>query len=346
LPRPVCFPKLTAILNCKPLEEIAPVAGHAQLLEVADLVRDFGPIRAVDGLSFAVKQGEIVGLLGPNGAGKTTVMRMLVGYLIPTAGTINLAGGDIYREGPRLKDRLGYLPENVPLYGEMTVREYLALVAELKGIADAARRGTLDRVAGLLGLEEMWGRPTSQLSRGYRQRVGLAQAILADPALLILDEPATGLDPNQIAELRHLIRTWRESKAILLSTHILGEALMLCDRVLILSRGRLVAAGTPQALAGPGDGAVATRITVRGGADAEPLEGFSGMATLRAQPGEQVGTQRVWRLEGSLDRQVRLGLMAHLAGGGWEVLEWSSGVSALEQAFRRLTLEEGDEHRG
>ena len=200
----------------------------------------------------------------------------------------------------------------------------------------------LERVRSLLGLEPVWQQPAGQLSRGYRQRVGLAQCLLTDPPLLILDEPATGLDPNQISELRQLIRSWRNRKAILLSTHILAEALMLCDRVLILSRGRLVASGTPQALAGTSAGPVATQVTVCGG-EASPIAGFAGGETISAVRGGATGRQVIWRLEGRMDRRVRLDLAGHLARGGWEILEWNSGLSALEQVFRRLTLEEGHE---
>ena len=308
------------------------------LLEVAGLTKAFGPVRAVTDLSFAVRRGEIVGLLGPNGAGKTTVMRMLVGYLVPSAGSIRIAGGDIFRAGRKLKEQLGYLPENVPLYGEMTVHEYLTMVARLKG----ATRGAVDDVIALLDLGTMRNRPTGQLSRGYRQRVGLAQCLVTDPQLLILDEPATGLDPNQISEFRAHLRRWRARKAILLSTHILAEALMLCDRVLIMSRGRLAAAGTPEALAGHDQEGLATQISVRGG-QGSPLDDLAQGMALGAAP---VGDGAVWRIEGPLDRDGRLQLAAHLTRGGWEILEWNSGLSALEQVFRRLTLEEGSQREG
>lgn len=308
------------------------------LLEVAGLSKAFGPVRAVSDLSFAVRRGEIVGLLGPNGAGKTTVMRMLVGYLVPSAGSIRLAGGDIFRAGRRLKEHLGYLPENVPLYGEMTVEEYLTMAARLKGVA----RRAVEEVIKLLDLEGMRHRPTGQLSRGYRQRVGLAQCLIADPELLILDEPATGLDPNQIAEFRALLRRWRDRKAILLSTHILAEALMLCDRVIIMSRGQLAASGTPTDLAGDDRAALATQVSVRGG-EGSPLAGLAPGGALQASP---TGDGAVWRIEGPLDRDGRLELAAHLSRGGWEILEWNSGLSALEQVFRRLTLEEGSQREG
>jgi ABC-2 type transport system ATP-binding protein len=320
----------------------------APLLEVIDLTKDYGPVRAVEGLSFSVRTGEIVGLLGPNGAGKSTAMRALVGYQVPTRGEVRIAGGDVFRDGARTKRALGYLPENPPLYAEMRVHEYLAMVGALKGLRGAELTAAMTRVCELLGLATVWRRPTGHLSRGYRQRVGLAQALLTDPPLLILDEPATGLDPNQIADLRRLLGQWRERKAILLSTHILAEALMLCDRVLILSRGRLVAQGSPQGLAGETPGPVATTILARG--KGEPLAGWDGMpagahARLETPGDADAGAGALWRIEGEFDRADRGRLLAHFAAHGWDLVEWSAGLSALEQAFRRLTLEEGRERR-
>ncbi len=314
------------------------------ILEVTGLTKDFGPVHAVDNLSFTVDRGEIVGFLGPNGAGKTTAMRMLVGYLIPSAGSVSLEGGNIFRDGAKIKQHLGYLPENVPLYTEMTVREYLTLMARLKGFRGREADQAVSRAVGMLELEDMMGRQTGHLSRGYRQRVGLAQCLIADPDLLILDEPTTGLDPNQISELRRLMKSWRGKKAILLSTHILAEAMMLCDRVLIISQGKLVASGSPQALAGSSDDSVRTEITLRG-AGADPLAGLTGITGLTSHQGETAEGGSLWHLEGHLDSNERLTLNAHLAETRWEIIEWNSGLSALEQTFRRLTLEEGDQRQ-
>jgi len=323
-----------------------PARATPPLLAVAGLVKSYGPIRAVNGLSFEVDRGAIVGLLGPNGAGKSTAMRVLVGYQVPHAGRIRIDGGDVFRAGAQAKRRLGYLPENPPLYPEMLVGEYLELVARLKGLRGTEARAALAGVRARLQLEGVWRRPTAQLSRGFRQRVGLAQAWIADPPLLVLDEPTTGLDPNQIADLRRLLAAWRSSKGILLSTHILAEARMLCDRVLVMSRGRLVAEGRPGDLAGHAPGPVATTVLVRG-SQPDPLAGFAARERLTAhREGEQVqatGAAALWRLEGELDRGQRDRLVAHIAALGLELVEWSAGLSALERVFRRLTLEEGEE---
>lgn len=311
------------------------VAGEP-LLEVIDLTKDYGSVRAVDHLSFTVRRGEIVGLLGPNGAGKSTAMRVLVGYQVPSSGDVRLAGGDAFREGPRVKQVLGYLPENMPLYPEMRVREYLVMVGQLKGLGATGLPGALQRVREMLQLATMWERPCGQLSRGYRQRVGLAQCLICDPPLLVLDEPSTGLDPNQIADMHRLFDQWRARKGILLSTHMLSEALLLCDRVLIMSRGRLVASGSPKEFAGRGDAPAATVVTVRGGRG-RPLDRLEqGRGALSAREEARGG---LWRIEGSLDRAGRLALMEHLAAAEWDVVEWNAGLTALEEVFRHVTLE-------
>ena len=209
------------------------------MIEAVGLTRRFGDTVAVDGLDFRVEPGEIVGFLGPNGAGKTTTMRMLTGTLPPSAGRALVAGLDVAEASLEVRRRIGFMPEHVPLYPDMTVRALLRYVAELKGVPSRGRDdhvdGLLERVAAL----DMADRLVGHLSKGYRQRVGLAQALTGDPEVLILDEPAAGLDPHQIVEIRELIRGYRGRRTVLLSSHILGEVEKLCDRVLILHRGRL-----------------------------------------------------------------------------------------------------------
>ncbi|MBD3162927.1 MAG: ATP-binding cassette domain-containing protein [Candidatus Eisenbacteria bacterium] len=307
-------------------------AVSAPPVQADGLTRDFGSVRAVSELTFRVDRGEIVGLLGPNGAGKTTTLRMLTGSLIPTAGSVRLCGFDVLREGPQARARLGFLPEQMPLYGEMTVRDFLGFVA---GIKDPSRRIGRERIAPLrerLDLGAVWDRPTRVLSRGFRQRVGLAQALLGDPDLLILDEPTAGLDPNQIREFRSTVRDLGREHAILLSTHILPEALEVCDRVMILNQGRLVAVDRPDRLAGTAspEGKLIGRVR----SPAPPqLE----------DPGARVldETGGLWRIEGDWDQRESDAALRALLDGGAEVLEWRRGTAGLEEVFRRLTLGEG-----
>jgi ABC-2 type transport system ATP-binding protein len=215
------------------------------MIEVEGLVKHYGSLRAVDGVSFTVRQGDILGFLGPNGAGKSTTMKMLTGYLRPTAGTARIAGFDVQVAPLEVKRRLGYLPESAPAYPEMTVEEFLDFVASARGIRG---RAALERVVGLCHLESVRRQPIETLSKGYKQRVGFAQALLHDPPGLVLDEPTDGLDPNQKNEVRELIRRMAPQKAIILSTHILEEVEALCTRVIIIARGRVVVDETPAQL--------------------------------------------------------------------------------------------------
>lgn len=305
------------------------------LIRAAGLHKSYGPITAVRDLSFEVRRGEIVGLLGPNGAGKSTTLRMLIGFQYPDAGTVVLDGRDVYRDGARARRTLGYLPETLPLYVEMTVREYLDHFAALKGItgggAGGTKRAAVDRVLGELDLSAVADRACGNLSRGYRQRVGLAQALLAEPSILILDEPTAGLDPNQIQDFRRLIRELGRERAILLSTHILPEALEICDRVLILNRGRIVASGRPDSLGDEDQTLHLARIRLPESPDAEARQRF-GLT--------DAGQGQTYRLAHDLDRERARELLRYVADRNGEVLEWHVGASGLEASFRRLTLGE------
>jgi ABC-2 type transport system ATP-binding protein len=209
----------------------------------------FGAVEAVCDLTFAVAPGEIVGFLGPNGAGKTTTLRMLAGIFPPTTGTVAIAGHDPVREPGVCRRAVGYFPENAPSYPELTVTEYLAFVARAKQIPRATRRAAVETVLDACGLGAMAGRRVGTLSKGYRQRVGLAQALCGDPPILVLDEPTIGLDPSQVVEIRDLVRTLRGDRTVLFSSHILSEVEALCQRVIVIARGRLVGEGTPADLA-------------------------------------------------------------------------------------------------
>ena len=223
------------------------------MIEAAGLTRTFGRVQALDGLTFRVEKGEIVGFVGPNGAGKTTTMRILTCTLPPTAGSARVAGFDVTEAPDEVRRRLGFMPENVPLYPDATVDELLRFTAELKGVPTPGLPAHLDAVVDRTGVGDVRGRLVGNLSKGYRQRVGLAQALIGDPEILILDEPTSGLDPSQIVEIRELILGFRGERTVLVSSHILGEIARTCSRVLIVDRGRLVAEAGPDDLAGAGD---------------------------------------------------------------------------------------------
>ena len=212
------------------------------------LTRTFGPLTAVDSISLDVAEGEVLGFLGPNGAGKTTTMRMIAGYLEPSGGRVQVCGFDLASKPIEAKRRIGYLPEGAPLYGDMTARRFLAFVAEVRGFDGAERRRRIDRVAEMVSLEEALDRPIDTLSKGFKRRVGLAQALIHDPPVLVLDEPTDGLDPNQKHQVRTLISRMAKDKAIIISTHILEEVEAVCSRAVIIAEGRLVADGTAEAL--------------------------------------------------------------------------------------------------
>ena len=220
------------------------------MLKVANLTKRFGRVLAVDNLSFEIEKGEIVGFLGPNGAGKTTTMRILSCFLPATGGTVTVAGYDVFSESVEVRRRIGYLPESVPLYGDMRIGEYLTYRARLKGLRGRELRARVTEVMGLCGLTEERRTVIGHLSKGFRQRVGLADSLVHEPDLLILDEPTIGLDPNQIREMRSLIKGLAERHTVFLSSHILSEVELMCRRVLIIDRGRIVAADTPANLTG------------------------------------------------------------------------------------------------
>ncbi len=234
------------------------------MIQAQGLTKRYGPITAIEDVSFEVAQGEIIGFLGPNGAGKSTTMRILTGYSPATEGRAKIAGFDIAEQPIEVKRRVGYMPESVPLYHEMTVGKFLAYVAEVKGVLHRQAQRETERVMEQCGLRGMANRIIRNLSKGYRQRVGLAQALLGSPPVLILDEPTVGLDPSQIIEIRQMIRDLAHEHTVLLSTHILPEVSMLCQRVLIIHEGRLVAQDAMANLAGPREGVRHYEVDARG----------------------------------------------------------------------------------
>ncbi len=218
------------------------------MIKVEGLTKRYGDVTAIEDLSFQVEKGEIVGFLGPNGAGKTTTMRIITGFLPSTDGTVRVSGHDIFEKPMEVKRRIGYLPEHPPVYADMTVAGYLKFVAKIKGIPRSARADAIDRMVVNCGLKEVRKKIIGKLSKGYRQRVGLAQAMIHDPEVLILDEPTIGLDPKQIIEIRELVKSLAGEQTIILSTHILPEVTMICQRCLIIDRGRIVADDSLEAL--------------------------------------------------------------------------------------------------
>lgn len=238
------------------------------MIEVKDLVKRYGSRTAVDHLNFHVKKGQIYGFLGPNGAGKSTTMNMLTGYLAATEGEIRINGHDVSEEPLEARRCIGYLPEVPPLYPDMTPEEYLCFTAELKGIPKESRTKQVDKVMDELGIRDVKERLIRHLSKGYRQRVGLAQALLGDPEVLILDEPMVGLDPKQIIEIRELIKSLGKKHTVILSSHILSEITSICDHVMIISHGRLVASDTPEGLSKYMKDSDITELRVRGSREA------------------------------------------------------------------------------
>jgi ABC-2 type transport system ATP-binding protein len=276
------------------------------VIEVQHLTKRYGPVTAVDDVSFRVERGEILGFLGPNGAGKTTTMRILTGYMPPTEGKAIVAGFDVFDQPIEAKRRTGYLPETPPLYPDMSVLEYLQFVAKIKGVPSGERRERIQQVMKRTRIDDMASRLTGRLSKGYKQRVGLAQALIHNPDVLILDEPTAGLDPKQIIETRELIKELAGDHTIILSTHILPEVAQTCQRVVIINKGRVVAEDTPENLTHRLQGAATVRLEVRGESpDLEAtLAGVPGVKTVRlAKPG-------VYEVDAEGGRDVR----AELAG--------------------------------
>lgn len=306
------------------------------MVSAEHLTKYYGATCAVDDVSFTVARGEVAALLGPNGSGKSTVMRMLTGYFAPTAGRAAVGGVDVAAQPAAARRRLGYLPEQVALYPELTVRRYLAFVAEVKGLVGRAGRRAVDDAVGCCGLAEVADRHAGKLSKGFRQRVGLAQALVGDPDVLVLDEPTVGLDPVQTVEMRGLIRSLA-GRTILLSTHILSEASAICSRIVILSRGRLVAEDTPAGLARrlEGAGRLAVRIEGPPGPVADALRALPGVSQVERTPDDGAPGLGFVVLAPDIDA-ARRGLAAAVVARGWTLLEMHVRVPTLEDLFVRL----------
>jgi ABC-2 type transport system ATP-binding protein len=308
------------------------------MIQVSNLHKRFGPTHAVRDVSFNVQRREVVGFLGPNGAGKTTTMRVLTCYLPADDGTATIAGFDVATHPLEVRRRIGYLPESAPLYTEMGVIDYLSFIGEVRGLEGRRCRERVQNMVEVCGLEKVIKKDINELSRGYRQRVGLAQTLIHDPDVLILDEPTSGLDPNQIIEIRQLIREIGREKTVILSTHILPEVTATCSRVIIINEGRLVADGAPDELANRSRGGERVYMTVRGPqAEVEgKLASLPAVRSVRVVGGPAPGRVRYEITSGDgVDPTEQLFQVA--ADNRWPVSELYREASSLEQVFIQLT---------
>lgn len=314
------------------------------MIEVKNLSKYYGPTKAVEGVSFTVEKGEILGLLGPNGAGKTTIMRILTGFFQPSGGSAKIAGFDVVEEPLEVKKRIGYMQEGQQgpaLYYEMTVRSFLDFAAELKGAPKKERNQNVYKAMELAGIKDVKDRIIGRLSSGYKQRVGLAQALLNDPEVLILDEPTRGLDPKQIIEIRQLIKNMAGERTIILSSHILPEVSMTCNKIVIIDRGEKVAEDTQEELSRKAEGGDKVVVKLKGKQEipavAKEFEKVKGLGELKITEEGGLTVVSVVR-NGSKD--IREDLFKTAVNNGWIILEMKSSILSLEEVFLRLTTKE------
>ncbi|HQP48682.1 MAG TPA: ATP-binding cassette domain-containing protein [Spirochaetota bacterium] len=306
------------------------------MISVRELTRHYGDLVAVNNLTFTIRKGEITGLLGPNGAGKTTTLRMLTCYLTPTSGIVSIGDFRVDEDPIAVREIIGYLPESVPIYGDMVVYDYLKYVADIRGVTDPGR---IREIAELCGISEIMHKNVEELSKGYRQRVGLAHAMIHDPEILILDEPTSGLDPNQIVEIRNLIREIGKTKTIILSTHILSEVEATCDRVIIINEGRIVKDSTVDAITSSHGSEIVIHATI-GGADFPSIEAairkLDGVAHVSQTGGE--GDLVTVEVQTNAASDLRPMIFHTAAENGWVLYEMARDAMTLERIFRDLTI--------
>jgi ABC-2 type transport system ATP-binding protein len=300
------------------------------MIRIENLVKTFGPKRAVDGISFAVERGEVLGFLGPNGAGKSTTMRMITGFMPPTAGRVTVGGHDVAESPLEAKRLIGYLPENAAAYPDMTVKGFLEFAAALRGLDGVKRKAAVNRVIELCFLDSVLRQSIDTLSKGYKHRTCLAQALIHDPDVLIMDEPTDGLDPNQKHEVRNLIRELGKKKAIVFSTHILEEVDAACTRAIIIDRGKIVANGTPEELRNMSVLAGAVTLSAHG-ATAEKLSSLGRVEDLG-------GAFRVFPQDKAKVSELAQAVVDLVAAEGWKVEGMYSERGELDEVFRRITL--------
>lgn len=307
------------------------------MIEVNELTKRYARHEAVKGITFSVAKGEIVGFLGPNGAGKTTTLRMLTGYLPPTSGSATIAGNDIYRQSIEARKKIGYMPENVPLYEDMRVREYLKFRAQLKGLTGSSTRRRVGEVVETCGLGGVKSKMIKTLSKGYRQRVGLADALVHDPELLILDEPTNGLDPNQIRQIRELIKQLAETHTVLVSTHILSEVEMTCNRVIIIDGGKIKAADTPANLVNQMRAAGRIQVEMQGDSSVigGALNRLEHVKKVTPEEMDEDWTRYTVWVDSGTDSRERISQLS--AQYGWPLRSLFRHTSTLEDVFVELT---------
>jgi ABC-2 type transport system ATP-binding protein len=318
--------------------------GMTEKISLKNLTKRFGPILAVDDISLSVAGGEVLGFLGPNGAGKSTTMRMLTGFIEPTSGTAEVCGLDVARHPVEIKRRIGYLPEGAPTYGDMTAESYLGFIAEIRGFNGPEKRRRIDAAIDKVDLKDVTRQPIDTLSKGFKRRVGLAQAMLHDPEILIMDEPTDGLDPNQKHQVRTLIREMSKDRAIIISTHILEEVEAVCSRAVIIAKGRILADGTPQDLLTQAPNHNPVVITVD---DADPesfrndLLSIAGVATVEDLPVQDArnGTSRL-RAMPTDGKAIAGNIEKLLRGKNTPVHEMFIERGALDDVFRKITAPE------
>ncbi|MDE4541084.1 ATP-binding cassette domain-containing protein [Thermoanaerobacterium sp. R66] len=311
------------------------------MIEVNNVTKVYGSRKAVDNISFSVDSGEIVGFLGPNGAGKSSTMKMITGFMPPTSGTIKIAGYDIIEDSIKAKKHIGYLPEVPPLYLDMTVEAYLAFVCELKEVSNDKKKATVDKVIGEVGLADVRKRIIKNLSKGYKQRVGLAQAIVGDPDVLVLDEPTVGLDPKQIKEIRDIIKELGKKHTIILSTHILPEVSMICDRVIIINKGKIVAIDSTENLTDTIGKSKRYFLKVIGSVEkiSTTLRGINGIKNFKSKANSKENCIDV-DVETDVDHDLRKEIFFSFANQSLPIIEFRPVNYSLEEVFLQLTTDE------
>lgn len=308
------------------------------MITINNLTKRIGPNTILDNISFQVNRGEILGFLGPNGAGKTTTMKIITGFWTPTEGSVQVGDLDIVRDTLKVKEKIGYLPETVPLYDEMRVFEYLRFVANIRGIAKSEVKPAIKRVVQDCGLQAVIKKPIEELSKGYRQRVGLAQAIIHQPDILILDEPTTGLDPNQIVEIRNLIKQIGRDKTVIFSTHILQEVSAVCDRAIIINNGKIVGQGTADELAQRAGAQDLIYVKIKGPRELvyntiNTLEHVENIMHKDQESAEIFG----YEIKPRIGIDMREQLANLMMQNNWSILEFSKKSVSMEDVFRELT---------